>query len=67
MDRIPVGAIHELPLQHIEDGQNGRIAVGAVHGRPTRGARKERDFFLLSVPPSAPTVGELQSLSPLQK
>jgi len=45
MDRIPVGAIHGLPLL-------------AFPGVP----RKALAFFLLPVPPSVPTVGELQVL-----
>ena len=61
MDRITVGAIHELPPSHIEDGQTGQIAVGGVHESSLPGApRKELAFFLLPVPPSVPTVGELK-------
>ena len=63
MDWIPVGAIHELPLQHIEDVQDGQVAVRAIDELPH--PRKERAFFLLPVPPSALTVGELQSFAKL--
>ena len=53
--RIPAGAIHELPLQHIEDSKNNRIVVGAIHESPLHGvSRKELALFLVPVPPSAP-------------
>jgi len=54
--------IHESRVPHVDHGRIDQIPVGAIHELPVpRVPRKELAFFLLPVPPSFPTVGELQT------